>query len=146
MTLIQEIKNANLAARKAKLAAVVGVLTPLIGEAEMVGKNACREVTDAEVVQMIKKFIKNLDETIRLTSERGNHTTAARLHDEKTTLEQFLPKQLTEEQLQRVLGSIKVEIDAGPKDMGKVLALLKTRFDGQYDGKTAATIVKSILS
>lgn len=144
MTLIEQIKAKNLEARKAKLTAVTGVLTPLIGEAEMVGKNAGHIVTDAEVVQMIKKFIKNLDETIRVLGDNDPRTLVA--VGEKHTLEQFLPKQFTEEQLRHVLGSIKVEINAGPKDMGKMLALLKSRFDGQYDGKTASTIAKELLS
>lgn len=74
MSLIEQIKAKNLEARKAKLTAVVNVLTPLIGEAEMVGKNAGHPVTDAEVVQMIKKFIKNLDETITALGDSDPRT------------------------------------------------------------------------
>lgn len=144
MSLIEQIKAKNLEARKAKLTAVVNVLTPLIGEAEMVGKNAGHEVTDAEVVQMVKKFIKNLDETIRVLDDADPRTAIALA--EKHTLEAFLPKQLSEDELGQIIGSIVVEISAGPKDIGKVLGLLKSRFDGQYDGKTASTIAKAKLS
>lgn len=143
MSLIQEIKIKNLEARKLRLTRYCGVLTPLIGEAEMVGKNAGRDVTDAEVVQTIKKFIKNLDEVIRVLGDNDPRTLVA-IH-ERQMLEAFLPKQLTDEQLRRVLESIKNEISAGPKDIGKMLGLLKSRFEGQYDGRSASTIAKELL-
>lgn len=144
MSLIAEIKATNLSARKAKYTAIVNVLTPLIGEAEMVGKNAGREVTDAEVVQMLKKFIKGLDETIKILGDNDLRTTIALA--ERQTLETFLPKQLGTDELEQIISSIKVELSAGPKDLGKALALLKSRFDGQYDGKTASMIAKVMLS
>lgn len=144
MSLIEQIKAKNLEARKAKLTAVVNVLTPLIGEAEMVGKNAGHEVTDAEVVQMVKKFIKNLDETIRVLDDADPRTAIALA--EKHTLEAFLPNQMTNLELEKAIGTIKNELNAGPKDMGKILQTLKARFDGQYDGKTASMIVKAMLS
>jgi len=144
MSLIQEIKNQNLAARRAKLPAVSNLLTTLIGEAEMVGKNAGREVTDAEVLAVIRKFVKNINETISILGDNDPRTLAAM--GEKMTLETFLPKQLTTDELEQIINSIKVELSAGPKDLGKVLALIKSRFDGQYDGKTASMIAKVLLS
>lgn len=147
MTLIEQIKSKNLEARKAKLAAVVGVLTPLIGEAEMVGKNANREVTDAEVVQMIKKFIKNLDETIRVLGDNDPRTLAAM--GEKHTLEQFLPKQMDADHLAATVRAIVIglKMAQAPKiDMGAVMKALKERFDGQYDGKVASAVIKAELA
>ena len=146
MTLIEQIKARNLEARKAKLTAVTGVLTPLIGEAEMVGKNANRVVTDAEVVQMIKKFIKNLDETIRVLGDNDPRTLVAM--DEKQTLEQFLPKQLTEDELKAHINAIHAGLVAheGKADMGSIMKMLKTRFDGQFDGKVASQLIKAELA
>jgi hypothetical protein len=61
MSLIQTIKADQVQARKARSASA-SILTTLIGEAEMIGKNAGdRESTDEEVIAIIKKFIKNLD-------------------------------------------------------------------------------------
>ena len=57
--LLAEIKAKQINARKARLSTAT-LLTTLIGEAEMVGKNQGREVTDSEVLAMIKKFIKNI--------------------------------------------------------------------------------------
>lgn len=120
------------------------LLTTLIGEAEMVGKNAGREVLDAEVVATIKKFIKNIDETIKVLSADDERARGAM--DERVVLEHFLPRQMDEQQLTEAVTAIKAELNAGQKDMGKVMGLLKTRHDGQYDGKMASTVVKAVLA
>jgi uncharacterized protein YqeY len=146
MSLLAQIKQDQLAARKAKETAKAALLTTLIGEVEMVGKNdGNREVTDVEVVAMVKKFLKNVNETLKaLGGIEGG--IAMQYMAESQILESYLPKQFTEDQLTNILGSIKVEISAGPKDMGKMLGLLKNRFDGQYDGRLASTVAKSLIS
>ena len=93
------IKELQVAARKAGTADA-SLLTTLLGEAAMVGKNAGRDTTDQEVVAVVKKFIKNLDETISALSTRGQDTTA--FTAERKLLEQFLPLQLTELALQHI--------------------------------------------
>lgn len=146
MSLIQEVKSKNLEARKAKYTSVVNVLTPLIGEAEMVGKNAGREVTDQEVVTMIKKFIKNLDETIKVIGDSDPRALTAL--GEKQTLEFFLPKQLSEQDLKDHIRAIHAGLVAheGKADMGGIMRMLKTRFDGLYDGKLASQLIKAELA
>ena len=146
MSLLAQIKQDQLAARKAKETAKAALLTTLIGEVEMVGKNdGNREVTDVEVVAMVKKFLKNVNETLKaLGGIEGG--IAMQYMAESQILESYLPKQFTEDQLTNILGSIKDEISAGPKDMGKMLGLLKNRFDGQYDGRLASTVAKSLIS
>lgn len=146
MSLLAQIKQEQLAARKAKETAKAALLTTLIGEVEMVGKNdGNREVTDVEVVAMVKKFLKNVNETLKaLGGIEGG--IAMQYMAESQILESYLPKQFTEDQLTTILDSIKIEISAGPKDMGKMLGLLKNRFDGQYDGRLASTVAKSLIS
>lgn len=143
MTLLQRVKLASLELRKAKHP-LASLSQTLIGEAEMIGKNdGNREVTDAEVLSRIKKFLTGVEDTLKLVT---HPEAVAGLKSEKEWLEGWLPTQLTEEQLTHILGSIKNEISAGPKDMGKMLGLLKSRFDGQYDGKLAAAIAKAALA
>ena len=69
MTLIEQIKAAQLTARKNRDAAAAASLTTLIGEAEMIGKNANRVVHDLEVVGILKKFIDNIDFTTSAVPE-----------------------------------------------------------------------------
>ena len=65
---------------------------------------------------------------------------------EKEILEKFLPSQLSEDQLKAIVVALKKEYDAGPKDMGKILGTLKMRHSGQYDGKMASDITKTVLA
>jgi len=68
MTLMEQIKTAQVTARKTG-AQEASLLTTLLGEAAMVGKNANRETTDQEVVAVVKKFVKNIDENYHSTNQ-----------------------------------------------------------------------------
>lgn len=140
MSLMQRIKNEQLEARKKKDVIKAGLLTTLIGEAVAVGKNdGNRETTEAELVAMIKKFIKNIDETLKVAD-----TFQAR--EEKLILTELLPAQLSNEELAVVVKQLAGEVGASsPKDMGKVMKVLKERYEGQYDGGAASAFVKQTL-
>ena len=148
MSVLQNIKAAQLKARKERNSVAASLLTTLIGEAEMVGKNANREVTDQEVIATVKKFIKNLDETIRIAGDYRDADAADKAWAEKTVLEQFLPKQLSEDELKMHINSIHAGLLStdGKADVGSIMKVLKQRFDGLYDGKLASTIIKAELS
>ena len=139
MSLLQTIKSDSLAARKSRNTAAATALTTLMGELETFGKNAGREVTDADVVAFIKKTIKNLDETIRVASAHGNHTTAERLNDELKLFEKYLPKQLSGDELEDLIDTL---IAGGLTSVGDVMKALKTNHNGTYDGGTASMILK----
>lgn len=148
MSLIEKIKQDQLAARKAKVTATATVLTTLIGEAEAAGKNAGNRLpTDDEVVAILKKFIKNIDEVIRIAGDYRDSDRVDSAWDEKEVLTKYLPKQLNEAELcviiQSLVGSLE---NKSPKDMGKVLGSLKAKYSGQYDGAMASKIVKEMLS
>lgn len=147
MTLMDQIKADQVSARKQKMTAVASLLTTLIGEAEMVGKNAGnRAPTDAEVQAVIKKFIKNLDETIAVLGDADPRTLAAL--GEKSTLEKYLPQQMTEAELRMAIEAIVAGLQGSGTDnpkMGDVMKFLKLRFDGRYDGKLASTLIKEYV-
>ena len=144
MSLLQQIKSAQVTARKARDSVTARLLTTLIGEAEMVGKNANREVTDQEVVATIKKFIKNLDETIRVAGDYRDADRCDLAWAEKTVLEQFLPKQLSEAEI-RVLISDFLDVGETRPNMGEVMKYMKSNYDGQYDGKVVSKIAGELL-
>lgn len=140
MSLLQTIKSDSLAARKSRDTATATALTTLIGELETAAKNSGHEPSDAEVIAAIKKTIKNLDESIRVASAHGNHTTAERLNDELKLFEKYLPKQLSGDELEDI---IDLAIASGAKSVGDVMKLLKTSHAGLYDGALASTILKT---
>jgi uncharacterized protein YqeY len=134
MSLMEDIKVRQLTARKAA-APEASLYTTLLGEAGAIGKNAGnRETTDQEVVAVVKKFIKNLDETINALTSRNQD--AGSFLNERSVLEQFLPKQMGEEDL--------VNIAQALPNLPAFMKHLKENYAGQYDGKLASTVAKSI--
>ncbi len=141
MTLIEQIKEYQLKVRKNRDAAAAATLTTLIGEAEMIGKNANRQVTDSEVVSLIKKFIDNIDFTLSKVTE-GHEKYLA----EKELLSIFMPVQLNREQLTNIINDIKVEVGAStPKDMGKIMSMIKPQLAGKTDMSKVSLIIKDKL-
>jgi uncharacterized protein YqeY len=134
MTLMEQIKTLQVTARKTG-DSTASLLTTLLGEAAMVGKNAGRETTDAEVVAVAKKFIKNIDETV--TALNSHNKDASVFLAERKVLEQFLPQQLSEDALR--------EIALRHTDMPAFMKHLKENYAGQYDGKAASAIAKSVF-
>ncbi len=146
MTLIEEIKKDQLAARKEHNAPLAILLTTLIGEAEMVGKNKRNGVpTDDEVQAVIIKFIKGNTEIINLFNEGENCVITAEF--ENVVLENYRPQQMSRVELMCAIVACAEAIDAqGPKDMGLVMQDLKKKFGGLYDGRGASTLVREHLN
>jgi len=146
MSLLSEIKKDQLQARKDKNAITATLLTTLIGEAAMIGKNAGnRESTDDEVVAVIKKFIKNNTELMNIVNPETNGYVDAKTENE--FLAQYVPSQMTEEELRvAIQEQIRTLDKISPKLMGSVMGWLKEKYVGHYDGKLASKIVKELLS
>jgi uncharacterized protein YqeY len=147
MTLFTQIKADQLAARKAKDGLKATLLTTLIGELTAIGKNdGNREVTDADVVKLVKKFLDGVNETIELLSKTADLDGGAvrffNLMQEKRHLTVYMPQQMDEAKLTEVLTGLVAEV--GP-NLGKLMGLLKARYAGQYDGGMASKIAKAVL-
>jgi len=134
MTLMEQIKAEQITARKAGTADA-RLLTTLLGEAAMVGKNAGRETTDQEVVAVVKKFVKNIDETITALTSRNQDAIA--FFVERRVLEQFLPVQMTETDIRNVATQF--------TSMPEFMKYMKVNYAGQYDGKLASTVAKAVF-
>ena len=144
--LLGELRKMMMKAKLEKDTVKGNLLSTLVAEAVMVGKNdGNRETTDAETVAMIKKFLKNVNETLSLMDEMGKDKTEPLR--EKEILESLLPKQLDEAELAKIIEEIVETLpDKSPRQMGAVMAELKKKYDGQFDGKTASGLVKKALS
>jgi uncharacterized protein len=148
VTLLEQIKADQLQARKDRLTLKATLLTTLIGEAVMKGKNdGNRESTDDEVVEVVKKFIKNINDTIKFLTEGGATETDERLitvKNERQILEAYLPQQLTEDQ---IVGFLKASgLQTAGINKGICMKYLKENFAGRYDGKVASAAVDRFIS
>ena len=146
MTLLEKIKQDNIAARKAKNTVKFALLTTLVSEISNIGKNdGNRETTEPESIAVVKKFIKGVDETLKALEFSSNSRVLVAI-EEKKILESYLPTQLSEIELTAVVDQIISTLaDRSPKQMGVVMKRLKEMHDGRYDGKIASGIIKSRL-
>lgn len=153
MSMIDQLRADQLAARKEKDADKAGLLTSLVSEAAMVGKNkGNRESTDEEVIGTIRKFLKNAEETAALLTKNApssdgmtaEETPLRKVNREIRLLQAYLPQQMDEHRLRAVITAFKTA-NAGA-NMGSVMKFLKENHAGTYDGKLASTVAKEVLS
>ena len=141
--LIDKIRADLLTARKNRQTIATNSLTALVGEAVAVGKNAGnRDSTDEEVIAMVRKFLKNLEETKRNLVAHNKDTSAC--DEEITVISKYLPQQMSADELRTAVSAIVTE-HAGA-NMGIVMKVLKEKYAGLYDGKIASEIVKQVLN
>lgn len=136
--LLEQIRADQLTARKAGNKAAASLLTTLIGEATKVSaeefKKGQTEITDGKVVAKIKSFAENAKQTLAVApADRKDDIQA-----EIDILEGYLPQQLSEEDLTKVIGAWK----ADGLNLGQIMANLKAEYEGRYDGKLASSIAR----
>lgn len=146
--LMTRLRADALTARKTKSIAA-GVLVTLLGEIDTKTKtlNPARDLTDEEVLAVVKKFLKNLDETLRVLTPAvaPADKAAAALEKalaEKAALEVYLPQQMTAEEL-AAFAQAKIAEGA---NLGAIMAALKAERGGQYDGKLASDVVRGLMA
>ena len=105
------------------------------------------ELTDADVVGILEKMIKQRRESIAQFEKAARNDLADVEKFELGVLSGYLPQQLGETEIQREINSVIAEVGAsGVKDMGKVMAALKSRLAGRADMGKVSALVKARLS
>lgn len=105
------------------------------------------ELTDTDVVGIIQKLVKQRKESMDIYSQAGRNELADKEQKEMLVLMEYVPKQLTEEEVEEKVKEIIAETGASSmKDMGKVMGLATQRMKGLAEGKTISQIVKNLLS
>lgn len=108
------------------------------------GKDA---VSDAEILQILSKMIKQRKESADTYEQAGRVELAAQEREEMAIIESFLPKQLGDDEVEAACRDVISELGAeGLKDMGKCMGALKERYAGQMDFGQASKKVKGLLS
>ncbi|MDD9899786.1 MAG: GatB/YqeY domain-containing protein [Alphaproteobacteria bacterium] len=104
-------------------------------------------VGDEEILAMLQTMIKQRQESIKMYTIGNRQDLIEREAAEIKIIENFLPTQLTEDEIKSAVEDIVKSVSAsGIKDMGKVMAELKTRYTGQMDFAKASGIVKERLA
>ncbi len=108
---------------------------------------ASGELSEDQELKLLQKLVKQRKDSAAIYSEQGRDDLAAPEIAEAKVIEQFLPAQLSEEEVTEVVDDIISQTGASSmKDMGMVMGMANKALAGQADGKTISTIVKARLS
>jgi uncharacterized protein YqeY len=144
------IKAAQVAAMKAgdkpRLAAVRLILAKL-KDRDIAARTAGKDqATDAELLELLAKMIKQREESEKIYADAGRAELAKQEAEEIAIIREYLPKQLSAGDMdQAIAAAIKTTGAASIKDMGKVMAELKAKYAGQMDFAKASAAVKAKL-
>jgi uncharacterized protein YqeY len=104
------------------------------------------EATDAELLELFAKMIKQREESVKIYADAGRADLAKQEAEEIDIIREYLPKQLSETDTQNAIAEAIAETGASSvKDMGKVMAALKSRYAGQMDFAKASALVRAKL-
>ena len=149
MALEQQIQEDIKAAMKAHDAVATAATRAIKGEILIYKTSECgsKEVTDADILKMIQKLIKQRKESAEQFVAAGRQELADNELAEAAVMEKYLPKQLSEAEVEEKVKAIIAEVGATSiKDMGKVMGAANKALAGLSDGRTISSAVKELLS
>ena len=151
MTLRDDLQAALKDAMKARQAdrlSTLRLINAAIKDREIAnrGESGDAEVSEAEILSILGRLVKQRHESARAYEEGGRLELAEKELNEIKVIEEFLPRQLTEDEVETaVVAAISETQAASIRDMGKVMAVLKATYTGQMDFGAVGPRVKARL-
>lgn len=106
-----------------------------------------QHISQDEVLNLLQSLIKSRRESIELYKQGGRQDLVDKEETEIGVIEQFLPKQMNEEETRAAIRDLVASLGAtSVKDMGKVMAAIKSKYAGQLDIAKASAAVKDVLT
>ena len=108
---------------------------------------ASEELSEDQELKLLQKLVKQRKDSAAIFTEQGRDDLAAPELAEAKVIAQFLPAQLSEEEIAKIVDEIIAQTGASSmKDMGKVMGMANKAMAGRADGKTISSLVKARLS
>lgn len=105
-----------------------------------------KELEDGDIIKIIQKLVKQRKESMDIYSQAGRDELADNENQEMLVLMDYLPKTLTESEVEEIVAKTIADLDAtSMKDMGKVMGFISKTYAGQVDGSVVSRIVKAKL-
>lgn len=149
MSLSTEVMTAMKVAMKAKDAQTLQALRAvksaiLLAQTETGAKE---ELTEEAELKLLQKLVKQRKDSAAIYKEQGRADLADPEIAEAAVIEQFLPEQMSVEEVEKVVVGVIAQTGASSMaDMGKVMGMVNGKLAGKADGKTISNIVKKLLS
>ncbi|MDV7187024.1 GatB/YqeY domain-containing protein [Lutibacter sp. TH_r2] len=108
---------------------------------------ATMDLTEDEELKLLQRLVKQRKDSAAVYKEQGREDLAAPELEQVEIIAQFLPEQLSEDDIKKVVTELINKVGAtSMKDMGKVMGMASKQLAGKADGKTISAIVKQLLS
>ena len=145
-TVTAALKTATKAQDKRRIS-TLRLVSAAIKDRDIAARTAGKgEATDAELLELFAKMIKQREESEKIYREAGRAELATQEAEEIAIIREFLPAQLSDADAQKAIADAIGEAGASSvKDMGKVMAELKAKYAGQMDFAKASAAVKTKL-
>lgn len=140
-----DIKAAMLAKDKVRLETLRGIKKEFLEAKTAKGGNG--ELADDAATKILVKMVKQRKETAAIYTEQNRPELAQNELAEAVVIEEYLPKQMSEEELTEALKAIIAQVGASSaKDMGKVMGVASKQLAGKAEGRTISAKVKELLA
>ena len=139
--IIEEIKKANVQAMKEKDQRARGIYSVLMNKhllAEVDARTSGKDVEDADMVRIIQKTIKELEEERDNYAKVGNTEEVENINYQKSLIEKYLPQMLSEEEIKAIIDTLE------DKTVPSVMRHFKTNYNGKCDMKVVSNVLKSL--
>lgn len=139
--IIEEIKKANIQAMKDKDMRARAIYSVLMNKhllATVDSRTNGKEVEDADMVRIIQKTIKELEEERDNYKRVGNTEEVENIEYEKSLIEKYLPKLLSNEEIKAIILTLE------DKTVPSVMRHFKTNYNGKVDMKSVSEVLKSL--
>lgn len=104
-------------------------------------------ISDEEALQVLAKMVKQRQESAEMYDQAGRVELADKERQEIAVIQDFMPKQLSQEEAEQIVAKLVADLGAGSlKDMGRVMGELKKNYAGQMDFGKVGGFLKSLLS
>ena len=143
----EQIKEA-MRARAAERLSGLRLISGAIKDREIAQRaEGVTEVTEADMLAILGKMVKQRQESVRMYLEGGRQDLAEKERNEIKVIEEFLPRQLTGDEVEAAIAAAVAVVGAtSVKDMGRVMAVLKGQYTGQMDFGAAGALIKARLA
>ena len=148
MSLNEQITEALKLAMKAKDQAGLRALRAIKAELLLLKtKEGGGEISAEDELGSLVKMAKQRRDSISIFREQNREDLAVKEEEELVVIEQFLPKQMSRDELETEISKIIQEVGASSmKDMGRVMGVASGKLKGRADGKLISEVVKQLLS
>ncbi|MFT5738585.1 MAG: hypothetical protein ACJAU2_001970 [Maribacter sp.] len=147
MGLQQQVMDQIKTAMKAKNTVALESLRAIKSALLLAQTSGDGALSEDDEVKLVHKLVKQRKDSATIFSEQGREDLANPELAQIAVLEQFLPEQLTDAEIEKVvIQAITATGASGMKDMGKVMGMVSKELAGKADGKTISNIVKNKLS